>query len=210
MPTTQFTVNLINDTNGPFVDDFAARLVDVLEPFEYDVVVVDNHSDDGSYEVLQELADVAVQEHTTRGEARTRALELAETEITVDCLDTDQLPTPALRWVLDWFLDERPDECVNTSGCMVNWYDVVRYRGFGHWSAGEDKYLWDYLIAKDRFIHLGLNTAKHLDEPHNQLHDVPRYVPDHPYPYIFDRLRRWDLEEEITPDARSRGSSQPG
>lgn len=186
-------INLINRNNSLLAVRFVDRLWSAMIERDLDptIVLVDDESDDGSFETISGITDVAVQESTTRGEARNRCLDLSDEPILVDCLDTDQLVQPVLFDLLEWYRDECPEYCVTTNGCMLNRRDLVEPIGFGEHQIGEDKYLWDRLIERSQLRHVQENTARHMTGPDTKS-GRPVYRPDRSYP---DALH----EREIDP-----------
>jgi len=195
-----FSVNLINYNNAEYVQEFIDGLEEAMEGIEKEIVLVDNESDDGSWEELESIADIAVQRKTTRGEARNLCLKSSSSEFTIDCLDTDQRPQPVLGEIAGWFLKEDPDFCLTTNGCMINRRDLVEDIGFGNYQAGEDKYLWDRLIDRGRLVHLFINTAKHINGPDRK--ETPIYSPKYSYPWKLHKIRDKELEGEFSPTSR--------
>jgi glycosyltransferase involved in cell wall biosynthesis len=178
--------NLINYNNGEYTEEFIPALESVLEGLwcDYEVVLVDSYSDDNSYEELKQIADKHEQydsplgppEHCSRGEARNRCLELCNGEMTVDQVDTDQKPQPVLSEIVNWYADKNPDYCVNTNGCIINKYDIVKDIGYGNFQSGEDKHLWSHLVKKSSYKFLQINTCEHIDGPDDK--ELPNSDPE--------------------------------
>lgn len=175
------SLNLINYQNDEYIDQFIEGYHNVFSDLNHEVILVDNYSDDGSYEKLSKIADHKVQAITTRGEARNIALMMSNNEVIVECLDTDQIPQESLKELVRWYLGTRPDFCLNTNGCMINTRDMVIDVGYGaEFQTGEDKYLWDWLIERGKLRHVKVNTAEHVDSPDDKEH--PFYRPRYDYP----------------------------
>jgi len=190
-----FSINLINYNNAEYIQEFIYGLEETMKGIETEIVLVDNGSDDGSWEKLKEIADIAVQRKTTRGEARNLCLELSSSEFTIDCLDTDQKPRPVLGKIAKWFSKKNPDFCLTTNGCMISRRDLIVDIGFGNHQAGEDKYLWDRLIDRGKLVHLFINTAEHIDVPDKK--EAPIYSPKYDYPWKLHKIRDKGLEKKF-------------
>lgn len=192
----KISVNIINYNNMRHVDGFIDGLYEVLSGLEYEINLVDSMSEDKSHVPLTNIADNCLRMECTRGEARNICLMMSTGDITIDCIDTDQIPQPELRDLIDWFIEENPNFCLNTNGCMINNGDIVRDIGFGEgYQAGEDKYLWDRLIQGDEIRYVKVNTAKHGDRPNKK--EPPAYNPMFRYPRKLHEFRLMELEEKI-------------
>lgn len=191
------SINLINYNNGEasekFVESFK-EFTDLLN-MEYEVILVDNYSDDGSYETLVPITDIVIRKNCDRGEARNLALEHGSGKVTLDQLDTDQTPQPELAQIINWYHNEMPYYCINTNGCMINNREIVEKFGFGDYQSGEDKYLWDRLIEDGSYKFLQVNTAKHII--HNHERSPPFYDAFFDYPTAHREMTDHELQEKI-------------
>lgn len=197
------TINIINYNSSEYISGFKKglkeNLLSRLNP-KHEIIVVDNCSDDGSFEELEKIADTAVQEETNRGEARNLCLQLSEGEVLLDQLDTDQIAQPILADIVNWYVEEMPEYCLLTNGTMINRRDIVSGIGWGNYQFGEDKYLWDRLIEKEKCKFLDFNTAKHIKEKHRSFFSrvmSATYTPKEDYPTVLSEIRDTDLEEKI-------------
>jgi len=189
------SINLINYNNGDCFDEFSGALYEMVSllDYDYEIVLVDNYSDDGSYEKLKEITDIHCQMESTRGEARNKCLELCSGDVTVDQIDTDQEPQPVLADIINWYCDNMPEWCLNTNGCMINNANTVKGLKFGDHQSGEDKCLWDKLIDRGLYKHIQINTCHHIDNDHKR--SPPFYHAHNPFPQShrkneYDQLRK--------------------
>lgn len=194
------SINLINYNNGDATKKFCRGLDDLILQIdtEVEVVVVDNNSDDGSELPLKARADRFYKAECDRGRARNICLDMCAGDVTVDQLDTDQMPQSQLADIINWYYYNEPDFCINTNGCMVNTRRMIYPPGFGSYQSGEDKALWDRLIDHGKYKFLQINTAKHII--HNHDRSPPFYTPKYDYPQAHETHRDKSLEREIFGD----------
>jgi len=127
---------------------------------EVELVVVDGGSNDGSWEKLQQIADVAVQQQPCKGRQRQRALELCTGDYIIDLVDTDQQILPGLPWVVNQYLKLDPPYALNTNGCLISKKGLIK-----EWPPlckAPDKLVWFYLANKGLLKHLNVNTVDHV------------------------------------------------
>lgn len=166
------SINVINYNSAKYCKKFKKSVYEMLQNLDssYEIVLVDKYSDDGSFECLKEMADVIKQEESNRGEARNTCLEIANADVFVDMLDTDEVAFPVLADVIDWYVEEMPDWCLATDAHMINRKDILReIGGWGNYHAGEDRLLWQKLIDTDNYRWLPVKTAEHQKEREESL-----------------------------------------
>lgn len=160
----KISVNIINYNSKEYCKKFRGTLLNVVENFNYpyEIVLVDKYSDDGSFGILEEISDTVVQEESNRGEARNTCMEIAEGDVFVDMLDTDEEAYSILADVVNWYVSEMPDWCLVTNSPMINRKDILsEVEGWGNYHAGEDRFLWQRLIDIGKYRWSPLETAQH-------------------------------------------------
>ncbi len=153
------SINIINYNSSDTLNIFMPSL-DRLKELndEYEVVLVDNFSDDGSWEELQEIADISEQYESNRGEARQRCKELCNGEFIVDQVDPDQYITNRFPEVVNRYIELKPKYVLNTDGCMISRGQIQKWPPL---QRGEDKMVWRQLDKFDLLRHLQVNTVDH-------------------------------------------------
>jgi glycosyltransferase involved in cell wall biosynthesis len=139
---------------------------------DYEVVIVDNFSSDGTYEVLQEYSKAyhvkVVQMHSSRGEGRQKALECASGEYVIANLDLDDVFLPTLQEIVEMYhqkaegkvmvvFNSQPPPDVDTGwiqnmtigprellNSVGGWRDLNLYEDWDIWNRANQvgKYAW--------------------------------------------------------------------
>ncbi|UWG48129.1 Glycosyl transferase family 2 [Halanaeroarchaeum sp. HSR-CO] len=149
------------------VDTVAQSLTSILDQIgsEYEVVVVDDGSTDGSEEILKRLENVyenlKIDFHAgneNHGEARNHAVQLAEGEYIIGDIDADNVYCPSIEEFVKIYhqIEDVKEENFMLLGTGI--YIAPRqllidipYRSIGY---GEDRDLYRRLLAKDAWLSL--------------------------------------------------------
>lgn len=98
------SINIINWNSVGYVDLLIRSLPIITSRFCTEIVVVDRFSNDGSFEKLKHIADIAVQGNWNRGQARQKALELCSGDIVINHIDTDEEIQPIVAEILSAYI----------------------------------------------------------------------------------------------------------
>lgn len=162
MAAPRYTVAV---SNYNMADTLEASLTSVLEQLDdrFEVVVVDDGSDDGSVELLRRLADeydilrlITDAGNDNLGEARNHSFKLADGEYVLSAVDTDDQFTKCIPEFVSLYhqLEEGKSEnfLLLAGGLYMAPRDLVLetpYRSLGY---GEDRDFYRRLIAKDALL----------------------------------------------------------
>ena len=149
----RITFNTTNYNTAPITARSLDSIVDRMEGVDYEIVCVDNFSDDGSYEVLAEYRDRGVpillsRAKCGRGLGRQIALRQARGEVVVT-FDLDTVYNEDWKRLFDWYLERRPPYVLIAT--YSGFYPkaaldaVGGWRDFQYW---EDVDLWIRLATK--------------------------------------------------------------
>ena len=171
MPAPEYTVAV---SNYNMADTLAASLTSVLEQLDdrFELVVVDDGSDDGSVEILERLEDeydllrvVTDAGNANLGEARNHSFRLAEGEYVLSAIDTDDQFTRCIPEFVSLYhqLEAGRDDdfLLLAGGLYMAPRDLVLetpYRSLGY---GEDRDFYRRLIAENALLSLSHVPFRH-------------------------------------------------
>src|ERR1700733_1394153 len=121
-----YSICITHFNNAPTVRNSLESILSQLND-EFEVIVVDNKSTDGSYEILKEFADAGkiklIQAKSSRGKGREIAFENSKGEYIVANLDMDDIFKPRLRELLARYHEV-------TEGKLLWAYSRMKGKGF--------------------------------------------------------------------------------
>ena len=140
---------------------------------DFEVIVVDNYSSDGTLEYLQKLADEGliklIVQKCNRGEGRQIALEQAEGEYVIARVDMDSVHYPIFKDLLELYIENerrigRP--FVLNAGVLISRKDfLLKVGGWRPLQWGENYELYKRLIDKDCLYLCRVNESSlHIKE----------------------------------------------
>lgn len=178
MTTPTYTVAI---SNYNMAETLEASLTSVLEQLDnrFEVVVVDDGSDDGSVEILQRLEQhyeilrvVTDAGNDNLGEARNHSFRLADGEYVLSAVDTDDQFTHCIPQFVSLYheLEDAKDEpfLLLAGGLYMAPRELVLetpYRSLGY---GEDRDFYRRLLAKDALL-----SISHVPFRHSLGYDRP-------------------------------------
>lgn len=155
------------------VDTVARSLTSILEQVndDYEVVVIDDGSTDGSVDVLRELEKkyqnlrvVTDAGNSNHGEARQHAIELANGEYVLSSLDADDEFTPCIQQFVSLYHQlesaKKSEFLLLGYGLYMSPRSLLReipYRSLGY---GEDRDLYRRLLAEDALLSLSHHRVR--------------------------------------------------
>jgi len=171
---TLISINIINWNSRGYVDLLLNSLPIITKRFKTEVVVVDRFSDDGSFELLREVADISIQGSWNRGEARQKALELCTGDVVINHIDTDEQIQPIAALIIDQYIKTLGNYALSTNGFLIAWSWIVKPIGYGSYHRGEDLHLLEKLYEKGKLrflkgvkptLHVRGNQPNHVGGP---------------------------------------------
>jgi glycosyltransferase involved in cell wall biosynthesis len=141
----RYSICITHFNNRPTVKQSLESLLNQIDE-RFEVVVVDNFSSDGSWEILQKYASLGTillfRAKCSRGRGRQLAFEYSSGDYVISGIDLDVIFKPTLLRVIDHY-HEACEGLLMGGGPVMAPREIIE--GLGGWPDvqwGEDKYLW--------------------------------------------------------------------
>jgi glycosyltransferase involved in cell wall biosynthesis len=160
--------------NAPTVRESLESILGQIDD-RFEVVVVDNFSNDGSREMLQEYAEGRrirlVERHCSRGKGRQIAFELSSGDYIISGVDLDDVFRPVFLRLLEAYHRFFEGQCLFMSGkheaiTIAPRTLVERVGGWRDVPAGEDIDLWARMAKEGKLTHVPYRRIQSKVNPH--------------------------------------------
>jgi len=109
----------------PYIKLFLKSLPIITNNFNTEIIVVDRYSNDGTYELLKDIADIIVQEDSYRGQARQKAMELSHGDVLINHLDIDEEIQPLTKEIIKRYISKKRNYCLSCNGFLIGYRDLM-------------------------------------------------------------------------------------
>ncbi len=130
----QYTIAIAHYNNGPAIESSLLSILNQIDD-NYEVVVVDNYSNDGSEKVLERYAREGrirlIKAKSNRGQARQIALENSKGKFILAHFDLDDVFNPMIKDLCSFYIQ-------NYQGYAMR---VISTRKVGYWQGKHDNFI---------------------------------------------------------------------
>lgn len=176
MRTPKYSVLITTHNTEPTLKPCLESVLTQIDD-DYEVLIVDSHSTDGSLEYLKSLADNGeirlIVKKCNRGEGRQEALENARGKYVIARVDMDSLHNPVFKQFMQHYIKKEKElgSFVLNAGALISSKDLLlKVGGWRPLQWGENYELYKRLMEIDKLYLCRINEARlHMKFKYNTL-----------------------------------------